>query len=290
MLRSLQEARVTRPPVEARRAAPADLDDLVMLWSQAREELGRTVRPPTALPPDQVRARLDEAMSGTEVILVIGRYEGTACGYAVLRLTPVLLVDGNCLHVEHLFVLPSVRRRGVARAMLVVATSIAERSGADQVMAGAPPAARDTHRFLARLGFSPLMVRRVVGTATLRRRLAGEGQRRGLDDLLSRRRSLRARSLRAGWGGGPLDEPVAGEDPLSAEDEFAAPPVAHGVSPDDGDHALAGLGEDGAVPRIDLSDAADAACPLPPLAVGQSLVTPTALRGRARRSRGAVRG
>ncbi len=53
------------------------------------------------------------------------------------------------------------------------------------------------HRFLARLGFTPLVLRRVVATSTLRRRLAGESKRSALEDLLSRRRSLRARAVRA---------------------------------------------------------------------------------------------
>jgi predicted GNAT family acetyltransferase len=123
-------------------------------------------------------------------------------GYAVLRVAPLLaVVDGPALHIDHLFVQPSARRHGVARGLLSAATAIAERQGAEQILASAAPSARDTHRFLARLGFSPMVVRRAVGTASLRRRLAGEGRRSGLEDLLSRRRSLRARALRAGWVG-----------------------------------------------------------------------------------------
>ena len=219
---------MTRPAVEARRATPADVDDLLLMWTRAREELGRTARPPYAVTPDQFRARLEEALGGQELIILIGRYEGGAAGYAVLRLAPVLLVDGDALHIEHLFVLPSVRHRGVARALLMLATSVAERHGADQIMAGAAPSARDTHRFLARLGFSPLVVRRVVGTSALRRRLAGEGPRRGLEDLLSRRRSMRARSLRSGWAE-RRDEPDDDPDDDPAEvAELAAPPVPDG--------------------------------------------------------------
>jgi hypothetical protein len=68
------------------------------------------------------------------------------------------------------------------------------------------------HRFLARLGFTPLVLRRVAATATLRRRLAGESRRSGLEDLLSRRRSSRARSARLATppGGLMLTPPVAG--------------------------------------------------------------------------------
>ena len=40
---------------------------------------------------------------------------------------------------------------------------LAERHGADQILSGAPPSAREVHRFLARLGFTPLVLRRVDG-------------------------------------------------------------------------------------------------------------------------------
>ncbi|HEX2808419.1 MAG TPA: GNAT family N-acetyltransferase, partial [Kineosporiaceae bacterium] len=193
---------MTRPPVEVRRATVDDLDELLLLWAQAREEVGHGVRGPGSIPTEQIRPRLRETLNGTETHVLVARYEGVTAGYAVLRLAPVLaMLDGPVLHIDHLYVNPQTRRRGVARALLVATTAIAERHGADQLLAGAPPSARESHRFLARLGFSPLVVRRVVGTATLRRRLAGEGQRRGLEDLLSRRRSLRARGLRVGWPG-----------------------------------------------------------------------------------------
>ena len=288
---------MTRPAVEARRATVDDLDDLVALWSQAREELGRGSR---LVPLDQVRARLSDALSTGDLIVAIGRHEGAAAGYAVLRLAPVLLVDGDTLHIEHLFVLPSMRRRGVARALLVVATSVADRHGADQIMAGAPPAARDTHRFLARLGFSPLMVRRVVGTSALRRRLAGEGQRRGLDDLLSRRRSLRARSLRAGWGGGRQDDPEPDDDP-----DAVLPDVLPDVSPAAMAQAAASgapsarpVGPVGpvvtvaesAVQRIDLVHLPDSSCPVaasggPAVVRAPSAARPGRPAGRADGSR-----
>lgn len=233
---------MSRPPVEVRRALVDDLDDLLGLWSTSREELSRNVRA-VAAPPDQLRPRLRDSLGVSDAPVLIARYEGFPAGYAVLRLAPVLALEGTALHIDHLYVVPQFRRRGVARALLAAATSIAERNGADQVLAGAPPSARDIHRFLARLGFSPLMVRRVVGTSQLRRRLAGEGQRRGLDDLLSRRRSLRARAARAGWApsgwGGPDREggddpvpPATVSPPLDAELDPARPPGEHVVLPD----------------------------------------------------------
>lgn len=219
---------MSRPPVEVRRACIDDLDDLLHLWSTSREELGRGVRAVAGPPPDQLRPRLRESLTVADAPILIARHEGAPAGYALLRLAPVLAVDGTALHIDHLYVVPALRRRGVARALLVAATSVAERNGADQVLAGAPPSARDAHRFLARLGFSPLVVRRVVGTAHLRRRLSGEGQRRGLDDLLSRRRSLRARAARAAWtpSWGGVETPVAAQAPSGLQVTSALQPTA----------------------------------------------------------------
>jgi GNAT superfamily N-acetyltransferase len=223
---------VARPPVEVRRACVDDLDDLSMLWSTAREEVVGRGRVPVGLPLEQLRPRLQETLASPDIHTLVARWEGRPAGYALLRVAPALaILDGPALHIDHLFVLPEARRHGVARALLVAATAIAERNGAEQVLAGAPPSARDSHRFLARLGFSPLVVRRAVGTAALRRRLAGEGQRRGLDDLLSRRRSLRARALRGGWpGGSGAEQPEPGQDRPDGEADGEAAGRSEGTA------------------------------------------------------------
>jgi GNAT superfamily N-acetyltransferase len=177
-----------------------DLEDLLLLWGQARDEASAATRAVAGTAPEHLRPRLRESLLGDDVHILVARHEGAAAGYALLRVAPVFAItDGPCLHVEHLFVAPSARRRGVAKALLAGVASVAERSGADQVITSVAPAARDTHRFLARLGFSPLVVRRVASTAVLRRKLAGESRRGSLDDLLSRRRSLRGK---ASWTAG----------------------------------------------------------------------------------------
>jgi len=188
---------VNRPPVDVRRATVDDTEDLLLLWAQAREEIGGTGRTLVGMAPDAIRPRLQDALAGGDVTVLLARWEGRPAGYAVLRVAPLLpIVDGSCVHVEHLYVAPALRRRGAGRALLHGVASVAERHGADQVVSNAQPTARETHRFLARLGFTPLVVRRVAPTAVLRRRLAGESRRGALEDLLSRRRSMRARTGR----------------------------------------------------------------------------------------------
>jgi GNAT superfamily N-acetyltransferase len=229
--------------VDVRRAVVADLDDLLLLWGQARDEVTGTTRAVAGTAPDHLRPRLREALEGDEVHVLVARLDGAAAGYALLRVAPVFAItDGPCLHIEHLFVTPEARRRGVAKALLAGVASVAERAGADQVMTSVAPAARDTHRFLARLGFSPFVVRRVASTAVLRRKLAGETRRGTLDDLLSRRRSLRAK---ASWSS------ARGERGVPAA---AAAAVPHPAEPVGGGHI------DVPTARLDL-DAIAAAAP-----------------------------
>lgn len=233
---------MTRAPVDVRRAGVEDLDDLLLLWGQARDEVTGTTRAVAGTAPDHLRPRLREALQGDDVHVLVARIDGAAVGYALLRVAPVFAItEGPCLHIEHLFVTPEARRRGVAKGLLSGVASVAERAGADQVLTSVAPAARDTHRFLARLGFSPFVVRRVASTAVLRRKLAGESRRGTLDDLLSRRRSLRGK---ASWSSARAS---------AKEDEAAAAAVRAGLPhPAGPDAADLGLADPCPTARLDL--------------------------------------
>ena len=189
---------MARPPVDVRQAGACDIDDLLVLWLQARAEISGAGRPWLGVSPDTIRPRLLDALTRRQDLqILLARWEGRPAGFVVVRVGQLMpVVDGDCVQLDHLFVTPPLRRHGVARALLAGVAAVAERHGADEILSGAPPSAREVHRFLARLGFTPLVLRRVVGTATLRRRLAGESKRSALEDLLSRRRSSRARSTR----------------------------------------------------------------------------------------------
>ncbi|MDX6202593.1 MAG: hypothetical protein QOJ83_2093, partial [Frankiales bacterium] len=52
------------------------------------------------------------------------------------------------------------------------AVTWAEEVGADEIVASVLPSLREANRFYARLGFAPLVMRRVVPVSTLRRNLA----------------------------------------------------------------------------------------------------------------------
>ncbi len=75
------------------------------------------------------------------------------------------------VHVTHLLVAPTHRRRGVGRTLLAAVVHLADERGVDRVLATAASGSREANRYLARLGFAPLVVHRVASTATLRRSL-----------------------------------------------------------------------------------------------------------------------
>lgn len=120
-----------------------------------------------------------------------GKIVGLLCG----RDDEVGAIDLTAVwHVTHLLVAPEARRRGVARALLSAAVQLAEESGADRLLATAAAGSREGNRYLARLGFAPLVMHRIASTATLRRSL-------GMTDIAGRMVVLRrARQLRAQRG------------------------------------------------------------------------------------------
>jgi ribosomal protein S18 acetylase RimI-like enzyme len=110
---------------------------------------------------------------------------------AVLTVTAYApLFDQRAVHAHYLHVRDGYRRMGVGKALLAAAVALAEETGAEHVVTNVLPQMRDTQRFYARLGFSPVVVRRSVPVAALRRRLCG-GSSVVADHLAARRRTLR---------------------------------------------------------------------------------------------------
>jgi ribosomal protein S18 acetylase RimI-like enzyme len=101
------------------------------------------------------------------------------------------LFDQRAVHAHYLHVRDGFRRMGVGKALLAAAVAMADESGAEHVVTSVLPQMRDTQRFYARLGFSPVVVRRSVPVNALRRRLAGGGAGSLADHLVARRRTLR---------------------------------------------------------------------------------------------------
>lgn len=192
-------------------ASSGSTDRFIELWTAFRIEQGA---PPESVSRD-AEARVAAALERDGVTILLAESAGEAHGYiALLETRLTALSETPSIWVDQLYVVPTARRNGTARALLAAAARVAEDRGAEQIGACVPAQARETNRFFARLGFHSVVVRRVTSTGALRRRLGAPQERSALEEVLQRRRSLRARAGRPGRrlvGSGP----APGADPLS---------------------------------------------------------------------------
>ncbi|WP_432574022.1 GNAT family N-acetyltransferase [Kineococcus sp. SYSU DK005] len=198
-----------RPVVVVREAAVTDVDTLMQLYASARFDQGQL-----RASVDSVRTRLLRALADGSVRVLLASVGDRPAGYALLTDSPLLPLGGSSgPSVEHVHVVPEHRRRGVGRALLRRALQLAEAEGADQLACTVLPGDRDYTRYLARLGFAPVVVRRAVPLTVLRRRLAADGPAggehpgAGVSGVVARRRSLRARLARGAAAPGPSGPP-----------------------------------------------------------------------------------
>jgi GNAT superfamily N-acetyltransferase len=181
---------VTKRTVSVHPVDPGGLHEVAALWLAARVEAGASREAAVRAIAD---GRLGTALGRPGVRSHVALVGGEPVGYVVTSDNPFGLNPSAELVVEQLWVAPSARRHGVARALLGAVLGCAERAGCDTVVSNVPTASRDAHRFFARLGFASVVVRRVVSTGALRRRLAPSTVEAG-SELLRRRRSLRQRA------------------------------------------------------------------------------------------------
>jgi len=183
---------VVRRPVDVVAVSGELVPEIVGLWLASKKEMG--------LPADAGRsaseARLTAALSRPEVRAWLARVDGAAVGYVVTSENAFGLAPTPELAIEQLFVAPEHRHAGVAKTLLAAVVAHAERAGCDVIVGNVPASSKDANRFFARFGFGSVLVRRVASTAQLHRRLAGEGAHPSVDQLIRRRRSLRAVATR----------------------------------------------------------------------------------------------
>lgn len=186
-------AGVTRPVVGVRRAGGSDVAAMLAMLCDDRAHDGAQHPGLSRERVVQVVARPDVQVLLAEASAGRGAQPPAPVGMLVLRHGELLPLGGHpSVHVEQLWVHPDHRRRGVARALLRAAAAIGEQWGLDDVVCAVPPEGREAHRFLARLGFAPVVTQRAVPVASLLRRLtdASEPARRriSLDPVVIRRR------------------------------------------------------------------------------------------------------
>ena len=190
---------MSRPAVVVRKADAALIDTVCELWEESRSDEGAVqsdagVRKTTV---DSIR----NALARPEMIAFVAYSDGRPSGSFCLGVGSLNRVSGSsCVSSEQVYARKDDRGGGVGRSLMQAVATFADLQGATAVACMVPSNVRDAHRFYARLGFTPLTVRRVASTAALRRKLAGDqvGPRHALAQVLLRRRIAR---LRATGGG-----------------------------------------------------------------------------------------
>jgi GNAT superfamily N-acetyltransferase len=189
---------VSRASVRIRPAEHADIDELVGLITSVDTRSGLfSGRGLINADREHLAARMGEILDEQVRTLLVAVEEGTGdlVGLLVAKGDEIGAIDLTpALHVTHLLVAPNHRRRGVGRALLAAAVHLADERGVDRILASAASGSREANRYLARLGFAPLVVHRVASTSTVRRSL-GIGDASERMAVLRRARLVRAQRI-----------------------------------------------------------------------------------------------
>jgi GNAT superfamily N-acetyltransferase len=194
--------------VTVRSATVQDVATLAPLWREFVEREATSGGVPAGFDiGGRVRDRIVESEAVVEsggrptYRLAVAVVDSEVVGFAsysvvdrgLLATSPVVVVD--LVHVAG-----SQRKKGVGTTLMRSAVSFADEVGATDVVVNVPPTARDVNRFYARIGFSPMVIRRSAPVGQLRRRLGVEPRLDPRDvtaDLTPVERSLRRRILLA---------------------------------------------------------------------------------------------
>jgi len=182
---------VSRGNLRIRPAVPSDITELIALTvdNGVTEHIGRRARRDD---PRTLADRYRDLLGDLDRLVLVAVDEASKqlVGFAVLVEEQIgVLAPAVTLYVSHLLVAPAFRRRGAGRALLTGAVRHAEDREISHVVVAVQAGARDANRYLARLGFAPLVVRRIASVATLRRSL-------GIADTLDRVTLRRRRTVR----------------------------------------------------------------------------------------------
>jgi len=160
---------MARGSVVVRDAEAADAAALVHIWEQVAGSVRSSLAPTSAGDARRAILRLDTDPSER---LLVAEVDDVPVGVVHLRRQPLSPIhDEDAVHVSSLHVLGDHRRRGVGSALLTAAVDWAEEKDTDHLVASVAASARDSNRFLARLGMGQVAVVRATTTAGLRARL-----------------------------------------------------------------------------------------------------------------------
>ena len=186
-----------RAHVVVRPLSSADCEVVLAMWQELRQNTGRggTLAPvPSETRLREVVAELAGDDSNRAVVAALDDQVIAMAMFSARPLGP--FQETRVVQIDYLHVRPAFHRRGAGRALVAAAAAYADEIGSEHVAVNVLPQVREANRFYAKIGFTPLVVRRVASVSTLRRSLGLEPPVRGARaGLLARRRSaVRARA------------------------------------------------------------------------------------------------
>lgn len=196
---------MSRSALVVRASGPQEMPALACLWEELLAAYDPGPTPGTTGHLERARQRWVEAGDSSGLRTFVAWDGDTPVGMLVLRIEDNGIWDTPLAVVTLLHVSAKARHRGAGRLLLGEALATADRLGADQVGVDVHPHLREVNRFFAKLGFGPVMTRRMASTAALRRRLHPEKPARSVRGLRARA-TLRRRTTVDLSGGEPLGD------------------------------------------------------------------------------------
>ena len=180
-----------RSHVVVRPLTPADCQAVLEMWEEMRPHTGRSATLAPVPSDDRLRQVVAEVTDDDGYRAVVAALDGEVVGMAVFTARPLVpFLETQVVQIDYLHVRAAFHRRGAGRALVAAAAAYADELGSEHVAVNVLPHVREDNRFYAKIGFTPLVVRRVASVATLRRSLGLEATvRSSRAGLLARRRS-----------------------------------------------------------------------------------------------------
>jgi GNAT superfamily N-acetyltransferase len=182
-----------------RDAAPGDAEALLSIWADFTSDPPHQPRPSTDV--DEVRRSVGRISADDSQRLLVAVVGESPVGVAHLRRAPVSPLHGeDAVHVGYLHVLSRYRRRGVGKHLMETAADWAEELGTPHIVASVAATARESNRFLARLGMSQVAVVRATTVTALKGRLRHPINQTVVPNVVTARRLMRVSASRGPAG------------------------------------------------------------------------------------------
>jgi GNAT superfamily N-acetyltransferase len=182
---------MTRGSVLVRDAVPEDAQALLAIWTDFTAVSERIMLDEdSCAETERAVMRLDTDPSERLLVAVV---DDEPVGVVHLRRAPISPIhEEDAVHVGYLHVLSEFRRRGVGKQLLEAAADWAEEKDSKHIVASVAATARDSNRFLARLGLGQVAVVRASTVASLRSKLLGTAAPRTvMENVIAARRLMR---------------------------------------------------------------------------------------------------